>query len=230
MKKYLKNFRPALLFFCVFVVFTLLVVVVDVKEAGVNGTKLGFAGLNKALTPRYNGIFYVFSEFFGIISLLIAAGFAVIGIIQLVKRKSLLKVDHRILALGAVYVLMLVLYLIFAHIPINYRPVLNGEEMEISYPSSHTMLALTVLLTALIYTGSVIKDKKVSKWVSVVLFSLIGLSVFTRFFSGVHWFTDIIGGTLLALSLATLYSGGVKTVSQIKKEKKRAKEALNEQN
>ena len=229
MKKYLKNFRPAILFLCLFILFTLLVLVVDVQETGVNGTKLGFSGLNHALMTRYNGVFYVFSEFFGILSLILAAGFAVIGVIQLIKRKSLLKVDHRILVLGAVYVLMLILYLVFDHIPINYRPVLNGEEMEISYPSSHTMLALTVFLTALTYVKRAIKDESLSKKISIVLFALIGLSILTRYFSGVHWFTDIIGAVLLALALSELYGGGIKTVSQIKKAKRKAAEAENEQ-
>ncbi len=221
MKKYVSNFKPAILFLCLFVLFTLLVLIVDVGETGTNETRLGFSGLNHALTPGYSGFFYVLSEIFGVLALILAGFFAVTGVIQLIKRRSLLKVDHRILVLGAVYVLMLILYLAFDHIPINYRPVLNGDELEISYPSSHTMLALTVFLTAVVYIGRALKDRDLRKKITIVLLVLAGLAVLTRYLSGIHWFTDIIGAILLAMFLMYFYRGGIKTVSQIKKAAKR---------
>ena len=224
MKKYLKNFKPALLFLAIFVLFTLLVAVVDVKNTGVNGTRLGFSGLNHALTPRFSRFFYVLSEIIGVLALILAGLFAVIGVIQLVQRKSLLKVDCRIIVLGAVYILMLILYLIFDHIPINYRPVLNVDKAEISYPSSHTMLALTVFLTAANYIELTVKNADFVKKSTIAAIALVGLAVFTRFFSGVHWFTDILGAIFLALFLTELYKGGVVTASQIRRAKRRSAE------
>ena len=58
------------------------------------------------------------------------------------KRKSLLKVDYDIILLGVYYILIILAYLMFEIIPINYRPILINGVMESSYPSSTTLLVL----------------------------------------------------------------------------------------
>ena len=108
-------------------IFTLLVMTVDVQAVGPLGTKVGFASLNKAFFDTFgqNDIFYKISEWVGYLSLTMAASFAMIGLIQLIKGKSFKKVSLSIYALGALYLILFILYVLFLKvIVINYRPVL----------------------------------------------------------------------------------------------------------
>ena len=72
-------------------------------------------------------------------------GFGMLGLLQWIRRKSIAKVDRDILLLGGYYILVILDYLIFEMIPINYRPILINGVMEASYPSSTTLLVLSVM-------------------------------------------------------------------------------------
>lgn len=97
-------------------------------------------------------------------------------------------------------------YLFFEQVVINYRPVLLGEELEASYPSSHTILVVCIMDTAAMQICRLFSDKKKlylgMKCVSILL---IVVTVIGRLLSGVHWFTDIVGGLLLSGALIVLY-------------------------
>ena len=203
MKKYLS---PVFWGLC-FIIFTLLVKLVDVQAAGAEASLIGFAGLNTAVFQLLgtNHFAYLATQLFGLLAILTAAVFAVLGFLQLIKRKSLLKVDREILMAGIIYILVIFLYILFEKLAINYRPVVLDEGLEASYPSTHTMLILTILGTAIPLAGKYIKNPKFALTVKLICILIIWLTVIFRLISGVHWFTDIIGGVLISLCLIRLY-------------------------
>jgi len=194
-----------------FVIWTLLIQAVDVQPLGINGTNIGFATIN-CWFHRLTGVhmvIYTITDWLGIIPVFICIIFGGIGCVQLLKRRSLLKVDYDIIFLGAYYILVILGYSIFEMIPINYRPVLIEGFMEASYPSSTTLLVLCVMPTLIEQvnrrSGNEI-SKKVIKAL-VICFSVF--MVFGRLVSGVHWLTDMIGSIMLSIGLFCIYKSAV---------------------
>ncbi len=202
-KKKISDFAPSILIFVFFLIYTVLVKFTGVAAIGPKGSVVGFAGLNGAFENNFgfNEAFYKLSEYFGYAALGVAACFAFMGLYQLITRKKLKKVDREILLLGNLYVAVIVFYALFEFVIINYRPVILEEELEASYPSSHTMLAVTVLVSALMTVGNYIKNEKLLIAVRCFLIVLCGAIVIFRFLSGVHWVTDIVGGLILSAAL-----------------------------
>lgn len=205
------SFAAPVVFAIASLLFTLLVKIVDVDTAGPSGTKIGLSRLNvffHELTGEHLFLYRV-SQITGALALLVAFLFAAYGTMQLIRRKNLFRVDPRIRTLGAVYLLTVLLYLFFEIIVINYRPVIMpGDSVpEPSYPSSHTMLACVVFLTAAPACKNLFRHLRLR--VAPVRYAgilLAALTVFCRLFSGVHWLTDIIGGSLFSAFLISLYS------------------------
>ena len=132
------------------------------------------------------------------------------GFVQLIKRRSLLKVDHEILMAGIVYAVVIILYVLFEKLAINYRPVILEDGLEASYPSTHTMLILTILGSAIPLAGKYISNPKVALAVKLLCIAVMWLTVVCRLLSGVHWFTDIVGGVLISLCLISLFNSLVR--------------------
>ena len=125
-----------------FVIWTVLIQRVDVQTLGVNGTDIGFATINcwfHQLTGVHMEI-YTITDWLGLVPIFICMIFDGIGCVQLMKERSLFKVDYDIILLGIYYILVVFGYLIFEMIPINYRPILIEGFMEASYPSLTTLL------------------------------------------------------------------------------------------
>ena len=208
MKKSRKpDYRKPLILLGVFLVYTILVASVDVQPIGPEGSSVGFAAVNgffhKAL--GFNAIFYTLSKLIGYGAILLGLANAAWGIRNLIAGRSLKKAGNDILAAGCVYVLMAAAYALFEVVIINYRPVILDEGLEASYPSSHTFLAVTILTAAAFQLRFRIRDRQRRALIARILYVLAGLMVLCRFLSGVHWFTDILGGLLLGLALASLY-------------------------
>ncbi len=200
MKK--KHLISSIICTVVFIVYTILIMKVDVKAIGPNNTEVGFAKLN-GFFKEINGqnmFFYKVTEVLGIVLLLLVLIYACIGLYQLIKRKSLFKIDREIIILGVFYVVVFALYILFDKVAINYRPILMDGELEPSYPSSHTMLALCVGLSSLIVSKDYF-NKKYINIINIITCVLIGLVVAGRMLSGVHWLTDIFGGVILSRTL-----------------------------
>ena len=113
-------------------IYTLLVKYVDVQAIGPNGSSVGFAGINKAISGLLGThmSLYKLTEYLGYLALLFAFNYALIGILQLFKRKSLLKIDKEIIILGVFYIIVIGLYVFFEKVIINYRPVLIDGVLE----------------------------------------------------------------------------------------------------
>ena len=198
--------------FAAFILFTVLVALVDVEPIGPEGSSVGFAAINRLFfeLTGFSAGWHTLSNLLGVIAILIAAGFAVLGVLQFIRRKSLLSVDRRILLLGALYLLTMVFYLFFELVKVNYRPVILDSELEASYPSSHTMLTVVISVSAIPMLHRLLPDKPrllTASFASLGL--LLALTVLGRMLSGVHWFTDIIGGLLLASALVALWYSAV---------------------
>ena len=201
-----------------FVVWTILIQLVDVQSIGVNGTKIGFATWNRwfhQLTCVHMKI-YTITDWLGLVPIFICMVFGVIGVTQLVKRGSLFKVDSDIIVLGIYYVIVIFSYLIFEMIPINYRPILIEGRMEASYPSSTTLLVLCVMPTLVEQVNRRIKREALKKVSIVCAICFSGFILVGRLISGVHWFTDIVGAVMLSIGLFSIYKGFVLMSSKVR--------------
>ena len=145
-----KSLYISVSFLVAFVLWTVLVKFVDVKAIGPEGSSVGFAAMNgwfHRLTGE-NMMLYDITDVLGLVPILIAGGFGILGLCQLIKRKSLLKVDRDIIALGIFYIAVIGAFVFFEVCVINYRPLLIEGKLEASYPSSTTMLVMSVMPTA----------------------------------------------------------------------------------
>ena len=124
---------------------------------------------------------------------------------QIIRYKSLKKVDKRLIYLGIFYVVMLIVYVLCDKIVINYRPILEDGVLESSFPSSHTLLAICVCATSLLISKYYIKNENVLKIFNILTYILMIVLVVGRLLSGVHWLTDIIGGIIISAFLVYLY-------------------------
>lgn len=190
-----------------FIIWTILIQTVDVKASGVNGTDIGFADFNlwfHSLTD-VNMTLYNITDWLGLVPVFICMVFGGFGFIQLIKRKSLFKVDGDIIALGVYYVIVIFGYLVFEMIPINYRPILINGVMEASYPSSTTLLVLSVMPTLNFQVKKSVKNGAVKNTVCIASALFTVFMVIGRLISGVHWITDIIGSCFLSTGLFYIY-------------------------
>ena len=193
--------------FAVFVLWTVLVCFVDVRAIGPQESSVGFATLNGYIhdLTGVNMRLYVITDWLGLVPIGVAFGFAVLGLVQWIKRKSLLKVDRSILTLGGFYIVVMAAYILFEIVVINYRPTLIGGYLEASYPSSTTMLVMCVMPTAMMQFSKRIKNNLFRRCVMFIIIAFIVFTVIGRLVSGVHWITDIIGGALFSTSIVLIY-------------------------
>lgn len=194
-----------------FVLWTALLQIIDVQPLGQTGTNIGFATINlwfHKLTSVHMTL-YTITDWLGLVPIFVCFVFGMVGLIQLVRRKNLLKVDSDILVLGIYYIIVILCYLMFEIIPINYRPVLINGFLEVSYPSSTTLLVLCVMPTLTEQVNRRLKSVSVKKAVTLMtaVFSLF--MVMSRLISGVHWLTDIIGSILLGTGLFSIYKATI---------------------
>ena len=182
--------------FAVAIIYTLLVKYIDVQEIGPNDSLVGFATINNFMfnLTGVNMLWYDITDWWGFVPLFIAFIYAMIGFIQMIKRRNILKVDKEILGLGVYYIIVIGLYIFFETCIINYRPTLMDGILEASYPSSHTLLSVCICGSSLIINKYLFKNRNFFKAENIISILSILVIVIGRFISGVHWFTDIVGG------------------------------------
>ena len=195
-----------------FVLWTIIIRTIDVRAVGVNGTSVGLASVN-AWFHRFTGanmVLYTITDWLGIVPIFVCFFFGAVGLIQLIRRKSLLKVDIDIIFLGIYYVIVIAEYLAFEFIPINYRPILINGFMEASYPSSTTLLVLSVMPTLNFQANRRLKSAVLKRIIGVISTMFSVFMVIGRLVSGVHWLSDIIGSIFISIGLFFVYKALVK--------------------
>lgn len=206
-KKNSVNLIVSLVSVFMFILWTAALYWFDVKAIGPDNTCVGFATLN-AVVHNFTGVnmtLYSVTDWLGLVPIFVAFGFALLGLIQWIKRKKLRYVDYSLFVLGAFYIVVVLFYLMFEIITVNYRPVLIDGVLEKSYPSSTTLLVVCVMSTAVMQFKVRIYDNMLRKAVSFIIGLFIVFMVIGRLFSGVHWFSDIVGGLLLSVGLIGMY-------------------------
>lgn len=191
----------------------------DVAEIGPAGTEVGFSHVNQFVHDftGVNMLWYDITDYIGYGAIGVCGLFAIAGFVQMIKRRSLFRVDREIWALGFLFAAVIGCYVFFEKYVVNYRPIIMpGETLpEPSFPSSHTMLVMTVMIAVMI-----VSDKYFSKGLGVLVrilcFVTALVTVGGRLWCGVHWFTDIVGGILLSATLLFLFAA---VVSAGKREK-----------
>lgn len=200
-----------------FVLWTVLISFIDVGTIGPQGSSVGFSRINRffhSLTG-VNFNLYVITDYLSIIPFGVCTGFGALGVLQWIKRKSISKVDHDVLALGGFYVVTVVVYMFFEFFTVNFRPALIEGVLEASYPSSTTMLVLCVMVTAIIQFNRRIKNRLLRNIVIATCTVFTVFMVIGRVLSGVHWITDIIGGALLSAGLIMGYYSSIELICQL---------------
>ena len=157
------------------IIWTVLIGTVDVRIIGETGRPIGFAAFNgwfHQLTGVHMEL-YTITDWLGLVPVLVCLLFGMVGLVQLVKRRSLRKADLDILLLGVYYILVIVGYLVFEMIPVNYRPVFIEGRLEASYPSSTILLVLGVMPTLVFQAERRLRRERLKKGIRflTVLFS-----------------------------------------------------------
>ena len=207
MKRFRKSVIASLCLLMAFVLWTVAICFVDVREIGPRDSSVGFAGINGFVHSLTGVNFWLYNvtDWLGLVPIFVCMGFSLLGLVQWIKRKSIRKVDRSIFVLGGFYLAVMSAYLLFERVDVNYRPVLIDGILEASYPSSTTMLVLCVMPTAMMQFHNRIKRKTIRNFVSAVIIIFTAFMVIGRLVSGVHWFTDIVGGVLLSAGLVMMY-------------------------
>ena len=211
MKKKFSTYWIWTIFFAIcFVAFAGVVGFVDVAAIGPNETSVGLSHINGKIHDKI-GVhmnWFDITDTLGKIALCIAGVMALCGLIQLIVRRSLKKMDKEIISLGVIYVITAIIYVAFEKIIINYRPViLPGDTApEASFPSSHTMLSCVILGTGIVLCSHYIKNAGLKFLASFACIAMMLVIIGGRFYSGVHWFTDIVGGALIGFTLIFAYA------------------------
>ena len=190
-----------------FAILIVLLKTVDVAAVGPNGSEVGFSSLNKSFSDLVgqNEIWLDVTGYLGYCLIGVAAAFALLAVVQAVRRKSIRAVDRDLLLLVGFDLIIVALYLLFDLVAVNYRPVLENGELAASFPSTHTMIALFVAATAS-YQAKRRLRPAAAVWIFGCCVSAIAaVTVVGRVLSGVHWLTDIIGGILVSLGVSVLY-------------------------
>lgn len=206
-KRDLKKLRAAVFMLAAFALWTLAVRLSGVEAIGPQGSAVGLARMNR-FVHELTGVhllLYEITDWLSLIPAGFALGFALLGLVQWIRRRSIRRVDFSLLALGGFYTAVLAVYALFEVFIVNYRPVLIDGVLEASYPSSTTVLVLCVMATAAMQLRARMKSGLLRRRVLSAITAFAVMMVMCRLVSGVHWLSDIIGGILLSACLVSAY-------------------------
>ena len=201
-----RNLIISILLLMFSIIFIVLLKTVDIKCNAVNNSCIGFATVNQFMFNKIgvNMVWYTITDWLGIIPILMSMVYALVGLKQLIKRKSIKKVDNEIIILGIFYIIVISIYILFEKYIINYRPILLNGFLEASFPSSHTLMTICLCGSSIIINNKLFKNR-FTKVLNSISSIIIITTIIGRLISGVHWFTDIIGGILISSCLLMLF-------------------------
>ncbi len=170
------------------VIFTILTKLTDVQAIGPQGSTVGFAAINRFVHSLFgvNMLWYHITDWLGLIPVMTAFVFAVVGLVQLIRRRSLRKLDKSLLILSGFYILVIAVYVFFESCVINYRPILMNGSLEASYPSSHTLMTICLMLAAVTECSLLIKSRQCNTVIKILSYAIITMTIIGRLISGVH--------------------------------------------
>jgi undecaprenyl-diphosphatase len=223
MNKKKKLFLSSCFLLVMSIIYIFLVKFVDVSNIGPNGSKVGFSAINGSFKDLVglNMGWYKLTKYLGLIPLAIVGCYGLLGLYQLIKNKGFKGVDKRIYALGVFYVVFALIYVFFEKVAINYRPFIIDGELEASFPSTHTLLAICICGSSLIISKYFIKNVKVLKSTYAITWIVMLLLVIGRTLSGVHWLTDIVGGIIISLFMLTAFYTVINIINSIENKKQK---------
>lgn len=201
----------SIIFLVLSILFTIAVKNYDVRELGEGGSSVGLAFLNAPFRSIFPGneLFGKISDFALGLALLTVPFFAFVGLSQLIKQKSLKKVDKSLFVLFGFYAAVALAYLAFEHFVINFRPIYIDGVLEPSYPSSHTLLSICLAFSAAKELSLLLNKKELNALFYLAAGIIVLITISCRIVSGVHWFSDILGGILIASTLVSAFFGVV---------------------
>ena len=190
-----------------FVIWTVLVCTYDVRAIGPLGSSVGFASINSRFRDfvGVNFTLYEITDVLGLIPIGTALGFAILGLWEWISRKSIFKVDFSLLMLGIFYAVVILIFIMFEKLAINYRPVLIDGVKEASYPSSTTLLTACVMPSAIVQFKMRVRSACTRRVLISLSYAFLAFMIAGRILSGVHWFSDIVGGALISAGLVVIY-------------------------
>ncbi len=209
-------------------IFTLIVKNIGVRPIGPENSSVGLGFLNETVRNYFsynelgiNDMWYKITKISGYMLFLPVAFFFITGFVQLFKRKSLGKIDRELKLLIVFYLAVAAVYAVFEKVFIvNYRPVLMDGVLEPSFPSSHTLFAITLCGSAMMLTKNFLELKH-ARLVNIFLALLMIVTVGGRLLSGVHWFTDIMGGIFIGATLLAALGYALSTKKPIKEKEEK---------
>lgn len=129
--------------------------------------------------------------------------FAGLGLYQWITRKSLKKVDKRLLFIPIPLAIMAVTYFVFDKFFIlNRRPDGSGEP---SFPSTHVMVVATIFFLITINLSTYIKQKPLRILIEILMLALLSITCVGRVMANKHWVSDVIGGLAFAFIFSEIY-------------------------
>ena len=206
-KKYIFSFSITAFLLVAFIIFTVIVATVDRASIGPNDTIVGLSTLNSKVFNSLgtSKVWSRMTDALAIFAICVAGIFAVYGLTQWIKVKKIKNLDYKIWLLGLFYILVAIVYVIFQLIVINYRPTMFDEVPEVSYPSTHTMVVISIMGTSMVILPHIIKNKPILYSLDTLAMLVMYFMAMGRLLAGVHWLTDILGGIILGSFMIMLY-------------------------
>lgn len=207
-----------------FLLFCILVILLNVDKAVIaeSGEPVGLSHINNLATYSKDSEANILSTLLFLATFLIVVVAVVIGVIQLIKRKSVLKVDIDILVFGVFIVFAIIFWLLFDKVvKINVRPI---DASEGSFPSTHVFVTVFFLLAGrnllLKY-----KDDKAIKYASAILVIVYVIAMCVlRVAAGKHYITDVVGGVLMGLTFYFIMYGIINFIKNKENNKEKSSE------
>ncbi len=138
-----------------------------------------------------------------ITSLITLAVFAALASYQWITRKSIKKIDKRLLWMPLPLILMVITWIVFdKFLVLDVRPNGSGEP---SFPSTHAMVVSTIFFLATMVLPKYVKSKVARIILEIIMVVLISLTCVGRVLSNMHRPLDVVGGLVFAFIFTEIY-------------------------